>query len=264
MESEVTTTEPTGGETTKPTEQMITINNREVPLSQAEQTLKQMEHDLKSGYDKRHQEKMTEATAQVKQMQDALAEDAIYYATHNMDDWRGYMPKTGAHIDLDSVMANVTPKTYEPEPRTQMSEPNAFAENETIREVTNKVSALEQRLAREEAARNDTAKNIVVESLRESQAKFPYANVNSVGERLSHYYSVNGSYPTPDIVRKYMKEEHDFVKAQIDKATSSGKAVQGEGITPKVTGAVPEKDKPKLPRLDDAAGMTSFITKNYS
>jgi hypothetical protein len=257
MEGEVVNTEPTDGELAKP-EPTIVINNQTVPLSKAEETLKQMEHNLKSGYDKKHQER-------TEQMKQALADDIKFYASHDQSEWGSYQTKVGAHIDLNSALAGVQPPAYTPEPtRYSMPEPDVFKENETIRNITNKVSTIEQRLAADEAARNEAAKNVVIESLRDAQNKFPYANVKSVSERLSNYFHANGVHPTPDVVRQFMKEENDFVMAKVNAVTSSGKPSVGDGITPPVTGAPPEKGRDKIPRLDDDKGMIDRIAKRLS
>lgn len=246
LNTEVTGEEPGGGTDA----QMIEVDGKQVPLTEAPQVLKQMEHDIRSNLDRK--------LAQERQAtQAALAEDVEFYSTHDQADWAMYEPKVNGGR---GYIGNGTPKPA-PQP---VQQPVAEAKP-TVREnpFTESPEAKELREIKERLNQRELSEAQAV--FNEAKAKYPYADAESVDAVLKSFYITNGRHPDAATIRAEFKRSSDFVRSKLPKdaqaaATTTPAGTGGATATPKAGGASPKATATKVPSILDREGFASYIS----
>lgn len=253
-EASATPTEGAAGTTGgMPTEEpTIVVNDRTVKLSEAPQVLKEMEHSIKSGYDK----KLAEERANTKALLDA---DIAWYASHpNPNYWAMYDPKvgggsgfTGSEADLEEAakypipdeeqqMSNNTP---------QNSAQGAFGKSPEIAALEAKIAALEQQTNSVTQVTYQSEVNRVAQERDNLMSKYGNADEQLVNLKLEKIWRETGAHPTRAVIEKIVKESHESTSKKIAAASvgteTKGRPSGTSSATPTVGGTPAAPDKPK-------------------
>lgn len=210
----------------------IVLNGQEVEVPDIPDVvdkIKQMEHNLKSGYDKKLQ-------AERDQLKGFLDYDTNWYSTHDTSEWGRYVPKLAAGEQGGYVDSSVTP---EPTPKGTKME-NAFDPD-----VQTKVNKLEAEIAllKEQRQREiELAKAAVNRTLTASKDEFKYADVDTVIAGLEAHFLKTGNHATPEEVRDIMRASHNHVAKFVTKQTTTpatGVVAQPKSATPTASATPP-------------------------
>lgn len=230
-----------GGAKEEPT---IVINNREVPISQAPEVLRQMEHDIKSGHDKiltREREQLQE------QLGSALENDLHWLETHDQKEWANY--------ELTSKGGRGYVGTTDPKPVTTTEKnDNASAANSLmdgeVRRLNSEVERLKMSMVEREASE-------VISRMKTHAAKFPYADQDAVLLKLQTIHRETGRPATDSQIAEIVQKSHDHVEKHV-RATGKPAETKTEKTPspiPDAGGKIPESEKTKRPKL----GTPEFI-----
>lgn len=229
--------------------QMVEVDGKQVPLTEAPNVLKQMEHDIRSNLDRK--------LAQERQAtQSALAEDVEFYSTHDQTEWAMYEPKVNGGR---GYIGNGTPKpATQPvqQPVAEAKQPvreNPFTESREAKELREIKERLNQRELNEAQA-----------VFNEAKAKYPYADAESVDAVLKSFYITNGRHPDAATIRAEFKRSSDFVRSKLPKEAQTSTATPPAGTggttaTPKAGGASPKPAATKAPSILDGDAFGSYI-----
>lgn len=270
METDITGVDMTGvsasGLSGKPVEPTVVINNREVPVSMAPEVLKQMEHDLKSGYDRKLADERR-ATS------DRLNADKQFYATHPPEAWEQYEPTVDGgrgwigQGDPPAVQVDVSPtqskqstkeKTMPDNTSTQQAPAFDKSELDKLREEQANIrrEMYEARVAQSINTRNALAQ------------KYPDADLSAVTAHMKSWDLEHGLQACPDdVVEQFMKQSHDYVAGKVAtlseakaNAIISARTTETTSATPTLSGgSAPLGGKSMTPSLSDPDAFADYI-----
>ena len=232
-----------------PTEEpTITINDRAVKLSEAPQVLKDMEHSIKSGYDK----KLADERASTASL---LKEDIAWYSAHpNPDYWNRYMPKIDGGSGFTGTAAELAEASKEPsgeytQPETpRAARDTAFGKDPAIAALEAKLARLEEQTTSNSQVTYQSEVNRVAQARDALITKFPNADIELVNLKLQSVLNGSGSHPVNAVIEKIVKESHDATNRRIAAATrgteGTGPPTQSRSATP-AAGGTPANPAPQ-------------------
>lgn len=234
--------------------QMVEVDGKQVPITEAPQVLKQMEHDIRSNLDKKLlQERQT--------TQSALAEDVEFYSTHDHSEWAMYEPKvnggrgyigTGTPKSVTQPATQPAKETSETQEASKPTRENPFSESKEAKALRE----LQERLDKRELSEAQMTFN-------EAKAKYPYADAEAVDAVLKSFYITNGRHPDAATIRSEFKRSSDFVRSKLPKDTQAAATppagTGGTTATPKAGGASPKATATKVPSILDRDAFDSYM-----
>jgi hypothetical protein len=246
----------------KSAEPTIVINNQEVPISKAEQTLKEMEHNLKSGYDKNYQKQLADVQAKaqedVEKMQTALQEDIAFYRTHpNPEEWDAYEPKVYGGRGF----------TGNPSANKSTVSTNNNANNPVFNEAA-KIPVLEQQLKelRDQLSgittnAQESERIAAINTLNTMKKKYRYADPEMIKHSMERDFIQTGKHPTAAAIEDYFKKSDAHVRRYMNAGTSTTSSSAGTPSLPKVRDNNPAPSKNKVYPLDSEDLITIVAEK---
>lgn len=257
------------GQTSKPAEPTVVINNRAVPVTEAPGVLRQMEHDLKSGYDRKLESERQAIKA-------ALNADKQFYATTDPAAWEFYEPTVdggrgwvgqGEPVKAGQQSAAPTQSTQTKQERTMPTTQEtptgtqatpAFNEGE-LAAIRTKQAELDKRLYEQDVAQSIRTRDALA-------TKYPDADISAVTAQMKAWDLEHGGQACPaDVVDQFMNQSHAFVSKRIEavKAALGGQTGQPgapKSATPPVAGGTPPTGgKAVTPKLSNPDAFADYI-----
>lgn len=245
----------------QPSETMVTINNRAVPISQAESVIGEMEHNLKSGYDRKLADERAALVA-------ALDEDTTFYRDHadRPDLWESYEPKVGGGRGFTGDAAQLTVAPTKPTQGLQSVQPAqqaAFGDQTKMAKLERDLATVRETLNSVVGYNNEVAKNAVIKTVGICQSKYPAADTEGVKAQLQVYYNRNNQrHATPEIVEDFMRQSNERMSKKFNIATPSNPTPnEPSSATPIVkSGVLPTTPSPKIPNMfNDMEGFKKYV-----
>jgi len=247
----------------QPANKMVTIrlNNRDVAVPQsAADILRQTEHDLKSGYDKKLRDERAQIDSEWESkvklfeqdkawLNEAYAKypEAAKYYEPLVDGGRGYV---GAPSLLTGGATKVTNMP------TQPINTGATAFNVTdpkLKEIDNTLKSLKDDLYNEGLERANRAFALAM-------AKYPYADKDAMGEKFENYFFKNKKHPTDTFIEAAVKASHEHVTNKVGVAKKVDPAtLKRETVLPDVTGKPSSPTQKPAQSLDDRDAFEAWI-----
>ena len=244
--------------TTPEPEPTIIINNREVKISDAPEALKQMEHDIKSGFDKKLADERDA-------INDKLEYDINWYSTHDKKFWGNYNPTVdggnGYRGDA-GMLTEITPNGgYDTvEPASQIK-PNAFQSDPKMKALENKLSKLESIIANLQETNYRKGINEVITIRKGLEKKYPNADIISVNALLDSYFDVNKVHPSAAVIEKIMKERSQFVLDCHNRMTLVKPVEPQKTTTTPAGGGIPQAPKKPMHELGSDAMLKDIVAQ---
>jgi len=256
IEYDDSATTDVGNEASKPELETITINNRQVTVPKdVANVVKEMEHDLKSGYDKILDKERAELTKKENAIRDSLNEDLSWYSAHPKEAWGKYDSKvlgghgfTGSEEDLKATPQQATVSA----PQNNTS----FSDSTKVSTLEREIEELKKKMTTSEEVNFKRGEGDVVEARDTLLRKYPNADIDSVNDGLRNYFLTKGEHPNKIEVEKIIRKRHDTVSQIIQKSKEPPKAP-----IPPVRESTPIKKLEKVPRIDDIDGVVKMMTE---
>jgi len=235
-----------------PDEVMVTINNRQVPVSKAEEVLRQMEHDLKSGYDRTLAQERERLQADITTERDRVAtlldQDKTWYDSHPQSQWRYYEPLVnGGKGELP--MENI--------PVTKTDSPDMSAMKQEMDNLRSTMASLT-----EKTVLMDTENALKTRNVLLAKAEYGYADADAVTAKMLAHHQKTGSPATEPEIEQFIKQSHDHTAKALErhKAISTPKGDEPAGaVLPGVGGKPPSQSltppEGKKINLKDLSGL---------
>jgi len=254
------TTDDAVGNDSSPSEPMVTVNNKTVPISQAEQVIKEMESSIKSGFEK----KLTEERAS---LANALEEDTSFYRDHadRPDLWEHYEPKVGGGRGFvgDEKLLSESPSQTKPNQNQAQSQQQAFGDQTKLSKIERELTSVKEKLNAVVGYNDEAARKAVVKTLDICNTKYPAADIDGVKAQLQVYYNANGQHhAAPEVVEEMVKNSHERMskKFNLDTGTTTP-----ESATPSPKGGkAPAPPNPKIPNMfTDPEGFSEWQADQF-
>jgi len=233
----------------------ITLDNREVTVPKdAVEVLKQKEHDIQSGYDKKLAEERARIREEAEKNAQALEEDLQWYRTHadRPELWDYYEAKVmggdgEAHIPENIVpdhLAKDTPKNANTVSNT------AFGANSKVASLEKELKTIRENIARMQEKENEKSMQDVIIAKESLKSKYPQAfdtpaKQAMVNRLLEQRYYKLGRHPT----KVEVEEEIQMFAKTISNASAKD---TGKTSLPHATGSPPSlKPEKAIPLRED-------------
>lgn len=244
----------------------ITLDGQEVSVpATAAEILKQKEHSIQSGYDKKLAEERATMQAESGKtgelLQEDLAElnriiainpDAIQYYEPKVSGGRGYVGSQDLLQGKSDNPAKTTP-----------ANPDVFNNNADMLKMKKDMAALEGRLN----SLNETGDNTVDSAsttFRQMLTKYPYCDNAALSAKLDLFHIQNGRHPSDKFIEVEAKKLHDFVTGKLSKAAPKDNVVGSTTATPTTGGSNPSPSPKKVPNLENAEEFSQYVADNWA
>ncbi len=237
----------------KPELETVTINNRTVTVPKdVAVVMKDMEHDLKSGYDKILSKEREELTRKEMTIHGSLQEDLSWYSQHPKEAWNKYDSKVlggkGYLGTEEDLRATKKQETVAPQNNT------SFSDSTKVNKLEREIEELKQKMTAKEEGDFKRGEVDVVESRDTFLRKYPNADVDSVNDALRNYFLTKGEHPNKKQVEDIVKKRHDTVSKLIETKKEPPKTT-----IPPVRESSPFKKLDKPVRIDDIDGIVKLM-----
>lgn len=190
----------------QPSVQTIRINNREVAITDAPEVLAQMEHDLKSGYNRKLEDERARTASN-------LRADTQWYSTHDPAEWGSYEPLVDGGRGW---VGSGEPKLAGQGPASQTSQsaqpvqnkPDPFAENQL----------LQLRVAQQQTQAELTKIQVerALSTLDGIAPKYPDADLKAVKLRMQVHHEQNGKPASAGDIETFLRESHEHTNKRVN------------------------------------------------
>jgi hypothetical protein len=208
--------------------QTIRINNEDVPIADAPAKLAEMEHSIKSGYNRKLEEERATSAAN-------LRADTQWYAQHDTADWDSYEPLVGGGrgwTGTGQPRAAGQPASAQQAQSAQPTAPKSdpFSENA--------LSELRAQQARDHRELEVIKVEKALAAMDKMAVKYPDADTNAVKVRMQVYHQEHG-YPAPaDEIETFLRMSHEHTSKKVA-AVKKGLETASAGQTANPTSALP-------------------------
>jgi len=238
--------EPTLSEAVK----KIVVDNREVPIEEAPEVLKNMESSLRSDYTK----KMQEVKKEKEETGTKLKTDIDWFSSHDRRIWHLYMPTVEGGTGYVGTEKQLTQFDNENSSEDDLySEPKqhkrAFEIDPEIKSLRSKIAELEVKQMRIEEETFNAGTDRVIETKSTIIRKYPNASEKLVVDKLGSFFDVNHRHPTSSEIEGIIKNIHEEVTKILTRQSKgtemTGKPEKTSTTTPDITGETVKTEKSK-------------------
>jgi len=258
--------DPNAVPNTEPSEPMVTVNNKTVPISQAEQVIKEMESSIKSGFDRKLADERTT-------LANALEEDTSFYRDHadRPDLWNSYEPKVGGgrgFVGDEKLLTQPTASKTDLNPMqhttsAQPQQTQAFSDQTKLAKLERELTSVKDKLNAVVGYNDEASRKAVVKTLDITAAKYPASDIEGVKAQLQVYYNANGQHhAAPEVVEEMVKSSHERMSKKFNLDTGTAKPWSATP-TPK-GGQPPTTPNPKIPNMfTDPEGFSEWQASQF-
>jgi hypothetical protein len=208
--------------------QTIRINNEDVPIADAPAKLAEMEHSIKSGYNRKLEEERATSAAN-------LRADTQWYAQHDPADWDMYEPLVGGGRGWTG---NGQPRvagqpTASPQAQSTQSaavKADPFSENA--------LSELRAQQARDHRELEVIKVEKALAAMEKMVVKYPDADTSAVKVRMQAYHQEHGHPASTEEIENFLRMSHDHTSKKVA-AVKKGIETASAGKTAEPTSALP-------------------------